>query len=287
VSWLRASVSRFANGAEHRGRRALVEAELGRLDPGALRAAGHELALDQLARCGRPGDRADVMSLLARRVPVAVLAAQLGLADPLRAAAAVTAVAACYFPGSGAGREQRADAETAWLVAALSPASPDVTVARIAIMVQACDATAGLIGTALYLLRDRPGGAAPAGEKWRTEALLAETLRRRPPASKFRRVATAPAELGGQHVAAGDRVVCDVDAAGRDPQAAPHGSGRAAAGLAFGAGLRPCPGPHQALALAAAVIDAVRERCVLQPGTPVTYEAAPTRVPERLEVVLR
>jgi cytochrome P450 len=287
VSWLRASVSRFANGAEHRGRRALVEAELGRLDPGALRAAGHELALDQLARCGRPGDRADVMSLLARRVPVAVLAAQLGLADPLRAAAAVTAVAACYFPGSGAGREQRADAETAWLVAALSPASPDVTVARIAIMVQACDATAGLIGTALYLLRDRPGGAAPAGEKWRTEALLAETLRRRPPASKFRRVATAPAELGGQHVAAGDRVVCDVDAAGRDPQAAPHGSGRAAAGLAFGAGLRPCPGPHQALALAAAVIDAVRERCVLQPGAPVTYEAAPTRVPERLEVVLR
>jgi cytochrome P450 len=112
-------------------------------------------------------------------------------------------------------------------------------------------------------------------------------------------VASAPAEVGGQHVAAGDRVVCDVDAAGRDPQAAPpgqaaphgaaapHGSGPAAAGLAFGAGIRPCPGPYQALALAAAVIDAVRERCVLQPGTPVTYEAAPTRVPERLEVVLR
>jgi cytochrome P450 len=293
VSWLRASVSRFANGAEHRGRRALVEAELGPLDPGALRAAAHELALDQLARCGRPGDRADVMSLLARRVPVAALAAQLGLADPLRAAAAVTAVAACYFPGSGAGLEQRADAETAWLVAALRPASPGVTVARIAVMVQACDATAGLIGTALHLLQDRDGGEHPAGESWPTEALLAEALRRRPPASRFRRVASAPAEVGGQHVAAGDRVVCDVGAAGRDPQAAPpgqaapHGSGPAAAGLAFGAGIRPCPGPYQALALAAAVIDAVRERCVLQPGTPVTYEAAPTRVPERLEVVLR
>ena len=121
VSWLRASVSRFASGAEHRGRRALVEAELGRLDPGALRAAAHELALGQLAGCGRPGDRADVMGLLARRVPVAALAARLGLADPLRAAAAVTAVAASYFPGSDARREQRADAETAWLVAALGP----------------------------------------------------------------------------------------------------------------------------------------------------------------------
>ena len=163
VAWLRASVSRFANGAEHRGRRALVEAELGRLDPGALRAAAHELAVDQLARCGRPGDRADVMSLLARRVPAAALAARLGLADPLRAAAAVTAVAACYFPGSGTGREQRADAETAWLVTALSPAGPDVTVARIAIMVQACDATAGLIGTALHLLQEGPGGDGARG----------------------------------------------------------------------------------------------------------------------------
>jgi cytochrome P450 len=286
VSWLRASVSRFANGAAHRGRRALVEAELGRLDPGALRATAHELALGQLAGCGRPGDRADVMSLLARRVPVAVLAARLGLADPLRAAAAVTAIAASYFPGSDVRREQQADAETGWLVTALRPASPDLTVARIAIMVQACDATAGLIGTALHLLQDHDDG--PAGQYWPTGALLAETLRRRPPASKIRRVASASADVGGQHVRAGDRLVCDIEAAGRDPRTVPGGTGQAApAGLAFGAGLRPCPGPDQALALAAGVIDAVRERCALQPGTPVTYEAAPIRVPERLEVALR
>jgi cytochrome P450 len=287
VSWLRAAVSRFANGAEHRGRRALVEAELGRLDPGALRATAHKLALDQLAGSGRPGDRVDVMSLLARHVPVASLAERLGLADPLRAAAAVTAVAASYFPGSDARREQRADRETAWLVAALEPATLDLTVARIAIMVQACDATAGLIGTALHLLQDRPAAAGPpaAGP---TDALLAETLRHRPPASKIRRVASASADVGGQHVGVGERVVCDIDAAGREPQGASHGIGQAAPpGLAFGAGLRPCPGPAQALALAAGVIDVVRARCVLQPGTPVTYEAAPTRVPERLEVVLR
>jgi hypothetical protein len=83
-------------------------------------------------------------------------------------------------------------------------------------------------------------------------------------------------------------VVCDIEAAGRDPRPVPHDAGHAAPpGLAFGAGLRPCPGPGQALALASGVIDAVRARCVLQPGTPLTYEAAPTRVPERLEAVLR
>ena len=286
VSWLRASVSRFANGAEHRARRDLVEAELSRLDPDALRAIARELAVGQLAGCGRPGGRVDVMSLLARRVPVTALAAQLGLAAPLRAAAAVTAIAASYFPGSDARREQQADAETAWLVAALGSARPDLTVARIAIMVQACDATAGLVGAALHLLQENTGGR--AGGDWPTGALLAETLLRRPPASKFRRVASASADVGGQHVRAGERVVCDIDAAGCDPQAGAHGPGPAApAGLAFGAGLRPCPGPAHALALAAGVIDAVRERCVLQPGTPVTYEVAPTRVPERLEVVLR
>jgi hypothetical protein len=35
------------------------------------------------------------------------------------------------------------------------------------------------------------------------------------------------------------------------------------------------------------VIDAVRERCVLRAGTPVTYEAAATRIPARLDVLLR
>ena len=70
-------------------------------------------------------------------------------------------------------------------------------------MVQACDATAGLIGTALHLLQDHPAAAAAAastacggrrlagGTDCPTDALLAETLRRRPPASKIRRVAGA------------------------------------------------------------------------------------------------
>jgi cytochrome P450 len=302
VSWLRTAVSRFANGAEHRDRRVIVEAELGRLDPGALRATAHELALGQLAGAGPPGTRADVMSLLARPVPVAALAALLGLADPLRAAAAVTAVAAGYFPGSDPSREPAADAGTACLLSELWPPGPgrlpradraagldeatglDEAVARIAIMVQACDATAGLIGTALHLLQDTPaiGADCPTG------VLLARTLRYRPPARRIRRVASAASEIGGHRVGAGEFVVCDIEAAGHDPAAfAWTASPQGGPHLAFGAGLRPCPAPVHALALGAGVIDAVRERCELQPGTPVEYQAAPARMPGRLDVVLR
>jgi cytochrome P450 len=265
VAWLRASVSRFATGAQHARRRALAESELRRLDPGALRSIARELAAAQLARRGR-GRPAGVTGALARLVPPAALATALGAAAPVRVSAAVSTVAAAYFPGAGLGQEQRADRATAWLLTALRPAGPagaagaDLAVARITLLVQACEATAALIGAALDLLPEAPA----AGAGGPAQALLAEALRRRPPVRAIRRVAGErvagePAGAGGGVVQPGDRVTCDVEAAARDPAAA----GRAAAAsLAFGAGIRPCPGPAQALALAAGVIDAVRERGV-------------------------
>lgn len=39
VAWLRATVARFSHGEPHRRRRALVEAELARLEPESLRQA--------------------------------------------------------------------------------------------------------------------------------------------------------------------------------------------------------------------------------------------------------
>ena len=44
LPWLRATVSRFANGETHARRRALVEALLAELDPAALREEAAELA---------------------------------------------------------------------------------------------------------------------------------------------------------------------------------------------------------------------------------------------------
>jgi cytochrome P450 len=297
VTWLRASVSRFANGAEHQRRRGLVIDELRRISPDRLRPDARHRAARALAGAGRPGAVVDVMSVLARRVPAAALAAGLSLADPVRAAEAVPAVAAAYFPGAGAEAERRADAATAWLAGALRevpgpPAGPELIAARIALMVQACEATAGLIGSALHRLQDAQGGGLPGPAGWPTEALLAETLRHSPPLGASRRVARVAASAGGAEIGAGETVVCDIDAGGRDPAVFSRPGcfdpGRAPqATLAFGHGIRPCPGQAHALALAAGVTDAVRDHCVLRGGTAVTYEPSPvSRVPQRLEVTL-
>ena len=150
-------------------------------------------------------------------------------------------------------------------------------------MVQACDATAGLIGTALHFLT----GAADPVAGWPTAALLDEVLRHHPVLLASRRVARAPVSLGGHQVEPGDVVVCDVETANMDAA----GAGLAQPpppSLTFGYGIRPCPGQPQALALATGVIEAVRDACAFRPGQPVDYEPGqPLRIPRRLEVVLR
>ncbi|HEX4705782.1 MAG TPA: cytochrome P450 [Pseudonocardiaceae bacterium] len=253
VAWLRASVSRFTNGPEHGRRRARLVRELDRLDPVALRSAATGRADAALRETVRPGGRIDVMSLLARRIPVATMAAALGIANPTTVAAAVISTAAGYFPGATAENELVADAATTWLVGALAPAELDVIIARITLLVQGCDATAGLIDKAVHAMRDSASVT--------TDALLAEVLRHGPRAGAIRRVARA--DIDWCPVAAGDTVVCDIDAANRDPDVFkqpdrfdPERGGPPS--LTFGYGIRPCPGQAQALALAAGVVDAVR-----------------------------
>jgi cytochrome P450 len=245
VAWLRASVSRFANGPEHDRRRALVVAELDRLDPGALRAAARDRARSALADGAAPS--AEATGGLARRVPAMVLAERFGAPDPGQVATAVDAVAAAYFPGAAEPVERAADAATKSLLDLLAGPGldEDLVVARITVLVQGYDATANLLAAALSLLPELPADVT-------TDTLLAETAYRRPPVPALRRVAQAPARLGDRSIGAGDSLVCEVAAAGA-------ADGPAAAALTFGYGIRPCPGPAQALALAAGIIDALRE----------------------------
>jgi cytochrome P450 len=245
VAWLRASVSRFANGPEHDRRRALVVAELDRLDPAALRAAAREQARTALESGAEAG--AEAVGSLARRVPAMVLAQRFGAADPDQVATAVGAVAAAYFPGAAEPVERAADAATKSLLDLLAGPGldEDLVVARITVLVQGYDATANLVAAALSLLPELPADVT-------TDTLLAETAYRRPPVPALRRVAQAPARLGDRSIGAGDSLVCEVAAAGA-------ADGPAAAALTFGYGIRPCPGPAQALALAAGIIDALRE----------------------------
>ena len=289
ITWLRASVSRFATGGEHQRRRALAVTELGPLDPQELRADAHLRALAALAAAGSSGDRIDVMGLLARPVPMAALAAGLQAADPAAAAVAVIAAAAAYFGGADEATTQAADAGVTQLLELLGPAAIDILVARITLLVQACDGTAGLIGEALRVLQDAPG----SGAGWPTDGVLTEVLRFSPPVRLSRRVARTSGPFAGCPVQAGEVVVGDLDAANADPAVFDH-PGRfdparsGPASLTFGYGLRPCPAPQQALALAAGVVDAVRETCAFVPGQPVEHEPpAALRIPRRLDATLQ
>lgn len=210
----RSAVARFSTGAAHRRRRRLVERDLAGLDPAALRTAARDAAA-----AGAP----------ARRVPVLVLAAALGL--PGATPDLVTDLAAAYHPGADADRVRRADAAVDRL---LRPGYDEEAANRVGLLVQACDATAGLVDVAL--------GRLPSPLP--TDALLAAVLRDEPPVRRTRRAALVDVDLGGGAVPAGTVVSLDLTARGAD--------------LAFGAGPRPCPGREHALALAAGVVDAAR-----------------------------
>ena len=265
LAWLRASVSRFSPPDRHAARRAVGVAALDDLDPAELRRHAARLTERILDL------PAEESATPVRRVPLLVLAERLGLADcagrawphgprcdrscPAAVATEVVAVAAAYHPGADPAAVRRADRAVAALLALSPQATAEVTANRIGLLVQAADATAGLIDAAV-----RHGRAAPDGLA--TTTLLAEALRLDPPVRATRRVATEALSLGGQAVSAGERLLLRFDAANRDPAvfAEPDRfrAEPAEAVLTFGAGARGCPGQRHALALAAGVVDVLR-----------------------------
>ncbi|SCF17040.1 Cytochrome P450 [Micromonospora purpureochromogenes] len=262
LAWLRGTVARFSGPDRHPARRAAAVAALADCAPDGLRRDAARLTAEELDRDPLAG-----AARLARGVPLRVLAARLGLADPA-AVPAVTVVAAAYQPGAGPAAVRRADRAVAALVA-MSPAGPPETLAnRIGLLVQACAATAALIDTAA-----RYAPAVPPSVP--TAALLAEVLRLDPPVRATRRIAVRPARVGGQPVPPGAELVLRFDAANRDPAVvtAPDRFAPGRSVLTFGAGPHGCPGEQHALALAAGVVNVLRQR----PGTATRPELGPAR----------
>jgi hypothetical protein len=145
MHWLRQNVARFSNGTGHARRRELAESLLRPLDPVGLRAAARDQTSAVIDEAGRRPF--DVMARLARRVPGLVLAGALGSADPELLIGQLAPVAATYQPGPT--DPHTADDSVARL-AELLPGGPDEQVAaRIGLLIQAYDATAGLIGNAV------------------------------------------------------------------------------------------------------------------------------------------
>jgi cytochrome P450 len=225
------------------------------------------------------------MPALARTVPLTVLAEALSIrADPTALAAAVTVIAPAYPPGSDAERERRADIAVEELVAQLGGRSV-TAVTQLTILVQACDATAGLIGNSVHAALHLPK---PLPETYK---LLAETLRYSPAVRNTRRVAGADSRIGEATIEQGGTVILDFEAANRDPEifTDPHrfDPERTERYLTFGHGFRACPGTDHALALAAGVVEAVLARCEAATAE-VEYEPSPNlRVPASLPVAVR
>ena len=125
-------------------------------------------------------------------LPVAVLAAATGVADPVAAVAHTRVVASAYQPGTD---HEDADAALAALIALLPDDEPEALAQHVALLVQACEATAGLVrgdnlpvkatkrvtadGEVIAVdLTGRPFGAGPRRCPGEAHALaLAEALR--------------------------------------------------------------------------------------------------------------
>jgi hypothetical protein len=186
VRWLRANVARFSPREDHPRRRSLAVAELRPME--SLRdkafALTRTMADEPLAR-------------IALSVPVAVLAGELGLPDVSRD---IATVSACYHPHTEP--DAGADEAMGRLIDACGGIADERTAALIGLLVQACDATAKLIGKAAAAFR--PGDD--------VSDLLDRVLREDPPVRITRRW------VGGE--------VVEVDLTERP----------------FGAGPKECPG---------------------------------------------
>lgn len=241
-NWLRDNVSRFTNGPSHAHRRRLATAELERLSPARLRreaAAATRLALPSAEET------------IARTVPAQVLAVALGLR--LAVADEVAVLARGYHPGTDAG--PAATGALAHLVHACGGVWDERAAARIGLLVQAADATAGLVVNAVAAWRRwRPAGSVPA--------VLAETLRFDPPVRVQRRICVAAAVVGATPVEPGSLVSLDLVRANRDPAVFvdPDRFDPARSAdrlLTLGAGLRPCPGRDHAFAIATGIVEEI------------------------------
>ncbi|MEV7550605.1 oxidoreductase [Amycolatopsis sp. NPDC089917] len=201
VRWLRANVARFSRPEDHARRREFVLAELAPMS--SLREKAFALTREL---------RDEPVERISWTVPVAVLAAELGLPDVSRE---IATVSAAYHPHTEIGPE--AEEAMRRLIETCGGDVDERTAARIGLLVQACDATAKLLGKALESHRR---GEDPAD-------LLDRILREDPPVRITRRWVNGAA--------------VEVDLRGRP----------------FGAGPKECPGEAHARRVAEGILDAL------------------------------
>jgi cytochrome P450 len=221
---------RMNDGEFHARHRPEVEAAVARFDADAVAHAAEAATRDLLPRC-------EVNALLSA-IPVQAMARLIGVPDAERdrTVACVHDFTQGIAAGASAEAVERADAAVqALMEQGEREGLPRVRAAnRIALMQQALDATAGLLGNAIV--------AALAGGDEDAHTLVARVARTDPAIHNTRRFAASDLELGGQRIAAGDGLVLVL-----------------VPSSPFGAGAHACPGERIALQLAATALHTLRQ----------------------------
>jgi len=239
-----AHLVRMNDGAFHENHRPAVVRSASRWRPDEVAEAAAEAALDLLSR--------RTVNELLSHVPVQAMARLLGVPRPEldRTVAWVHDFTHGIAAGADASAVARADAAARGLLqqGAAEGLEPVRAANRIALMQQALDATAGLLGNVLVRARGLPERSAAA----EAPAFVAEVACSDPAVHNTRRFAATDLLLAGQTLRAGDGVLVLL----------------VTAGLGFGAGPHACPGEAIALTIAASALQ------VLQ-GTPGWLDRLP------------
>ena len=255
-------MARFTDGPAHSDRREVATSALRRLEAAALGRRAAELTMSRLAEV----DEIDLIAAIARAVPIATLAAALGI-DESAAVEAATELALAIAPLRGSSRGNAESPLRRICAVDATAALSDADINTAALLFQAVDATAGLIGNSVVTV-GRVGLPAEAS----AIDFVREVSRFDPAVHFTTRRAAADIDVGGERIPAGSTVLVDLAAAGRDParwtDADVFRPSRDAPSFAFGDGVHRCPGSDHALALAAGVFASIVERG----GRPATGE---------------
>ncbi len=278
---------RMNDGATHAALKTIVLRRLAALDLGVVRIRAHMLA------SGLPRMTADDANETMRwmfTLPVLTVADVLGLplerADAghvsTRVAGFVATFAAAMSPLATPAEVEAGIAAAQWLTRGVESAvgtappgsllhalsqdavpgdiEPATLIANaVGLMIQACEATAGLIGNTTVSLGR---ASAPAND---IDALVARVAHLDPPVQNTRRFMSADAVLCGQTVHANDTVLVLLASAAHDPDDGAGGAGTGGKPWTFGTGRHACPGDALAQVLAACTVQALLARDV-HPG---------------------
>jgi len=273
---------RMNDGPAHAALKGIVMARLMRLDLDRVRVRTQQLAA-ALPRA--TSDDAHEAMRWMFTLPVLAVADTLGL--PLhhdedghvstRMAGFVATYAAAMSPLASAADVEAGNVAAQWLTrnveqcadaaphdgllaalrqdAALADIAPPKWIANaVGLMIQACEATAGLVGNTLVAL-----GREPTSARDNINARVARVAHDDPPVQNTRRFMAADAIIGGQPLRTGDTILVLLAAAAHDPDGAGPAEDRP---WTFGTGRHGCPGAALAQMLAASTVQALLDRGV-------------------------